>query len=309
MQTLNDGARRSLTVATILLLATACAPDANDRIAAGDRVAGDPANPAAADRPDGVNAPGGFDNDAIARNDAAPGDFDPVAGTDDTDETAADAEELIDEAVTVVDRMQADPDAADLLARARGIFIIPDYAQAGLGVGGEGGEGIALLKRASAGSGVDTDAGADAGVDPAANPDAAAAAAGEWSSPAFFDFGGVTAGAEAGVEIGSVVMLLMSEEAADVFRTGQTAFSIDASAGLTIADFSARAEAAAGTGDIIVWSDTAGAFAGATVGINGVNPDEDETAAFYGADVDPQAILSGELVSDRARPLHDALSG
>jgi lipid-binding SYLF domain-containing protein len=179
--------------------------------------------------------------------------------------------------------MSADPDIAQLLAEARGVFIVPDYVQAGAVIGGEGGEGVALLR---------------SGSEPGS----------EWSSPAFFNIGGVTVGAELGVEAGAMAMLLMSEEAAQVFRNDDSDFSIDASAGLTIVDFSVRAQAEP-TEDVIVWSDTEGAFVGATIGVRNINRDEDEIAAFYGPEASSEDILSGNRTSDRARRLQDALSG
>ena len=282
MHTPFDTTKLSPALAAMLLVASACTQDANDGVAADNDRAGNANEPGLAaagqDRPS-------LDPDRVSIGQDAPARSpdDRSFGRDDQAEAAGDAQELVDEAVTVVNRMQADPEVAELLSQAHGIFIIPDYAQAGFIVGGEGGEGIALLKSMSAGG----NAAADAGV-------VGEAPAGQWSEPAFYDFGGVTAGAEAGVEVGSIAMLLMSEESAELFRTEQTNFSIDASAGLTIVDYSARADAAAGTGDIIIWSDTVGAFAGATIGINGVSRDEEETAA---------------LLSDRAQQLRDALAG
>jgi lipid-binding SYLF domain-containing protein len=203
----------------------------------------------------------------------------------DSADKLADAEEQVNEAVSVVAEMKSDPEVAALLAEARGIFIVPDYAQAGLVVGGQGGEGVALLRN----------------EDPAG---------GEWSAPAFFNLSGVTAGAAGGVEAGSIALLLMTEEAAQPFRNDESNFSLVSSASLTIVDFSARAEGDAEEGDIIIWSDTEGAFAGATVGVRGINRDEDDIEAFYGQGANAREILSGNRDTElRAQPLRDALSG
>jgi len=203
----------------------------------------------------------------------------------DSAETLADAQEQVNEAVEVIDTMKSDPELAALLAEARGIFIVPDYAQAGLVVGGEGGEGVALMRND-------------------------APAGGQWSAPAFFNISGVTAGAAAGVEAGSIALLLMSDAAALPFRNDDSNFSLVSSAGLTIVDFSTKAEGDADMGDIVVWSDTEGAFAGATIGVRGINRDEDEIEAFYGTGANAREILRGNRDSEqRAQPLRDALSG
>jgi lipid-binding SYLF domain-containing protein len=170
-----------------------------------------------------------------------------------------------------------------LLDQAHGVFIIPDYAQAGAIVGGEGGEGVVLLRQ-------DDQAG------------------GQWTAPAFFNFGGATFGAEVGVEAGSIAMLLMSDRAVEAFKTEDNNFSLDASAGLTIVDFSAKAEVSAGKGDVVVWSDTEGAFVGAAIGVSDINRDDDEIEAYYGPGADAEQVLSGSVSRDRAASLRDALS-
>lgn len=210
------------------------------------------------------------------------GDDNRFGAIDDPEEFVEDrqeAEEIVTDAIEVVEQMKRDPELMQLMDRAAGIFIIPDYGQAGFIVGGEGGEGVIMLREG-----------------------------GKWSPPAFFNFGGVTVGAVAGVEAGAVAMLLMSDEATEQFKMQENDFSLDASAGLSIIDWSRKAEASAGRGDIVVWSDTEGAFAGLTIGVSDINQDEDENAAFYGPGVGAAEILSGNVEWSRAEPLRDALT-
>jgi lipid-binding SYLF domain-containing protein len=82
-------------------------------------------------------------------------------------------------------------------------------------------------------------------------------------------------GAQAGGAGGSFAMLLMNERATDAFRN-KNAFALNADAGLTIVDYSADTQASAGRGDAIIWSDTVGLFAGASIGVSGIVRDEDE---------------------------------
>lgn len=194
----------------------------------------------------------------------------------------SDAREQVDEARQVVEQMKSDAEVAGLLEQAQGVFIVPDYAKAAAVVGGQGGEGVALLRTNGA-------------------------TTGEWSAPVFYDFGGASLGANIGVKAGSIAMLLMSEAAADMFRNEDNNWSLDANAGLTIVDYSAATEASAGKGDVIVWSDTEGAFAGADVGISDINRDQEDNTEFYGENVDVRQILSGEASSYRADELRAAL--
>jgi lipid-binding SYLF domain-containing protein len=227
----------------------------------------------------------GLDNDIDDRgfgDDRDFGDDGALADADSGD--LDDAQETVSEAVAVVNQMRLDTELADTLAQAQGVFIVPDYAQAAVIVGGEGGEGVALLRQ---------------GTEPG----------GEWSAPAFYNFGGISVGAEAGVEAGSIAMLLMTEEAVEKFKADGTDFSLDANAGLTIVNWSEKAEGDAGEGDVIVWSDTEGLFAGANIAITGIKHDDDESAAYYGEDVDSQQIFGGNVTDDRSQTLRDALSG
>jgi lipid-binding SYLF domain-containing protein len=74
-------------------------------------------------------------------------------------------------------------------------------------------------------------------------------------------------------------------------------------------DYSSAAEGSLGKGDIVIWSGTRGAFAGADIAITGITRDEEENAAFYEDDVDTEEILAGDASTDRADELRDALSG
>lgn len=63
---------------------------------------------------------------------------------------------------------------------------------------------------------------------------------GKWSGPGFYNFGGVSIGLEAGVSAGRVAMILTDEKALANFSKDNK-FSLNADAGLTIVDYSARA--------------------------------------------------------------------
>ncbi|MBI1188675.1 MAG: hypothetical protein GC206_15305 [Alphaproteobacteria bacterium] len=193
------------------------------------------------------------------------------------DRTAA--QELVDEAVTVVNAMQSDPEVAALMRRAEGIYIVPDFGRAALGIGGEGGAGVMLSHQD-----------------------------GTWTGPAFYDVGGVTAGLEAGISGGRVAFLLMSDQAVQNFKQ-KDSFSLSADAGFTILNYSANAGTSWGKGDVVTWSDTQGVFAGAGVGVSDVKWNAGRNAQYYGSNVMPNSVLAGNVRTERGGHLKDALAG
>ncbi|OGB26123.1 MAG: hypothetical protein A3I66_13675 [Burkholderiales bacterium RIFCSPLOWO2_02_FULL_57_36] len=169
------------------------------------------------------------------------------------------------EATKVVRLMERDPNLKKALQQAQGIFIIPDYGRAALGIGGRGGEGVALMKQG-----------------------------GKWSDPAFYNMGAISAGLQAGAEGGSIAMILTNQKAVDSFKQ-ENNWSLNADAGLTVANWSAKAQAAAGKGDVIVWSNAKGLLGDVALSVSDINFDEDETTAFYGKQVTLQDVFNGKV--------------
>ncbi len=151
------------------------------------------------------------------------------------------AQQLIDEATAEVKKMSADPKLKQLMAKAKGIYLVPEFGRGALIVGGRGGAGVVLAKNN-----------------------------GKWSDPAFYDFGAISIGAQAGGSGGEVAFLLMTDNAVDAFKSGNK-IALNAEAGLSIVDYSASAQASWGKGDIIMWSDTAGLYGGGSVSVSDLN--------------------------------------
>jgi len=181
---------------------------------------------------------------------------------------ATDTNQLVSDAANVVTQMKSDTDLANLMHNAKGLFIVPDYGKGALVVGARGGEGVLLAKNA-----------------------------GGWSDPAFYDIGAVSFGPQVGGSGGPVAMLLMSDKAVDAFK-GQNNFSFNANAGFNIVDYNARAQGSVGKGDVILWSNMQGAFAGASLGVSDIAFNDGDSKAYYNVPtITAEQILSGKVTA------------
>ena len=177
------------------------------------------------------------------------------------------AEKMVQNALIEVRTMEKNPQLKKLMAKAKGIYLVPDFGRGALLVGGRGGAGVVL-----------------AHVD------------GKWTDPVFFDFGSISFGAQAGASGGPVAFLLMSKQAVDKFKSSNK-ISLNAGAGFTIVNFSHNAQASWGKGDIIFWSNTKGAYAGATVSATDINYADGNNKAYYGKQIDPSKVLDGSAAA------------
>lgn len=182
------------------------------------------------------------------------------------------------DATRVARAMSSVPAIADLLGRARGVYIVPVYGRAAAGVGAAGGSGVLMIRRAD----------------------------GQWSNPAFFTMGGISVGLQAGTEGGPIALLLMNQKAVDSFRRRNN-FALGADAGLTIVNYR-RITAVSTAGDVIAWSGGKGLFGNAaTLSINDIRYNQDLMRAHYGKPVTAQQVMLGAVHDPRADPLRNAL--
>lgn len=193
-------------------------------------------------------------------------------------ENAGEAIARVDKAVQVMQQMQADPGMAAQLKRATGVFVVPEYGRGALGVGARGGAGVLLVKRG-----------------------------GTWKDPAFYNLGGVSIGAQAGGEGGPIAFVLNNQKALRSFMKDNN-WSLNASAGLTVVNWSKKAQGSAGRGDVTVWSSAEGLFGGAAVSVTDINFDRDQTAAYYGRQVAARDVLAGKVANPQASSLRQALA-
>jgi SH3 domain-containing YSC84-like protein 1 len=175
------------------------------------------------------------------------------------------AKQMVVDALAEVRTMEKNPKLKNLMAKAKGIYLVPDFGRGALLVGGRGGAGVVL-----------------------------AHVNGKWTNPVFFDFGSISFGAQAGASGGPVAFLLMSKQAVDKFKSSNKV-SLNAGAGFTIVNFSNNAQASWGKGDIVFWSNTKGAYAGATVSATDINYADGNNKSYYGKQIDPSKVLNGNV--------------
>jgi len=185
-------------------------------------------------------------------------------------EAARNARNQVSAATGVVRNMERDTPVAALLADAAGVFIVPRYTRAALGIGARGGEGVLLARNGGA-----------------------------WSDPVFFNLAGVSVGAQAGIEGGEMALILRTPRALERFRN-ENNWSLNADAGLTIVNWSRAAEASARAGDVVVWSARQGLFGELAVSVTDIHFDRDENAAFYGRPIATQDVLTGRVSAAQA---------
>ena len=192
-------------------------------------------------------------------------------------EDSEDAVKHVNKSMEVVRMMNKDPKLKALLAQSKGVLIVPDYGRAALGVGAQGGAGTLMVHKN-----------------------------GKWTGPGFYNMGGVSIGLQAGVSAGQIALVLMNDKAVNSFGQNNK-FSLNADAGLTIVNWSQRAHGTSSRGDVVVYSETEGAFANLSFSVTDMNFDEEETQAYYGKPVTPQMVTGGTVTNAKAKSLAMAL--
>lgn len=196
------------------------------------------------------------------------------------DGALADARQQVREAVRVVREMKSDPELAQALRRAHGVFILPSYGRAAAGLGVQGGKGVLVTRDGE-----------------------------RFGDPVFYRMAGISVGPQAGIAAGDLAFLLMTERAVQEFRSRRN-LSLSADGTLTLGTWSGRGHAAAGKlQDVVAWSGTQGAYAGLSVGVHGIRVDADANHAYYGRKATPLQILAGRVHNPHRNLLGAVLGG
>lgn len=193
-------------------------------------------------------------------------------------QSEAAAQRRLADAARVARTMSSIPAIADLFARVRGVYIVPAYGRAAIGIGAAGGSGVLITRRAD----------------------------GRWGNPAFFTMGGISLGLQAGAEGGPIALLLMNQKAVDSFRKRDN-FALGTDAGLTVVNYS-RMAGASTAGDVLAWSGGKGLFGNAaTLSVNDIRYNQELMQAHYGKPVPVQQVIDGSAPDPRADDLRTAL--
>lgn len=165
--------------------------------------------------------------------------------------------------------------AEQLIRKAKAIFIVPKLVKGGFFVGGEGGNGVLMVKHR-----------------------------GGWSDPGFYAIGAASFGLQAGLEQSEVIMLIMTQKGVDGILHDQ--FKIGAQAGISVVTLGSGVEGAIGGAslpDVVVWSSSTGLYGGLTVDGSIIKSEPNMDSEYYGRPVTPRDVLFGTVNSPRAAPL------
>jgi SH3 domain-containing YSC84-like protein 1 len=197
------------------------------------------------------------------------------------------AVDLVNQATETVQRFKAMPDLktfADYMPTARGIVILPSVIKAGFMIGGEGGNGVMLVK----------------------NND------GSWSQPAFYVLIAGSLGFQAGIQDTEVVLVLRSDNAVTAILEHQGKLGADA--GITVGAIGQGAEVSTTTNigvDVLAFANSnIGLFGGAALEGAVLARRVDLNEAYYGKGATPRGILyQGQGTNPQADGLRAALTG
>lgn len=179
---------------------------------------------------------------------------------------------VVEDARATVDELLADPDFSNLhglLARARGVVIVPQLYKAGFIIGGEAGRAVILARDPNSGA---------------------------WSHPAFMDMASASIGLQIGAAETQLVLVIMTDAGMEAMLSDKIEVGADAS--VAAGPIGAAAKAATTSTefneDIYAYGTSQGLFAGISVEGAILIPDEDANHSYYGEPVTTREILQGD---------------
>jgi lipid-binding SYLF domain-containing protein len=203
---------------------------------------------------------------------------------------AADMDQRIHDATKILEKRQgsADPIPAEILQNAKGIAICT-VVKGGIGIGGQGGEGIVLVRH------IDPNGGAPV-----------------WRAPSAFNISGGSIGLQLGISSISYIIVLNSQPAIGQF-VGSGKLKLDATAtGTAGNDTGVESESTRNLErrEVLVYRDSGGIFGGATLGGSSVEVKDEINQQAYGEHTHIRQILEGKVpLPDTAHRLYDMLDG
>jgi lipid-binding SYLF domain-containing protein len=181
-------------------------------------------------------------------------------------------------------RDKAFGNARQLLRTCRAIMIVPQLLKGGFIVGGEGGQGVIMVRTRNGGFG----------------------------QPAFYVIGSASFGLQIGAEAAEMVLFVMTDKGLNGILTDN--FKIGAQAGISVVTLGSNVEGALGgptPPDIVAWSSASGLYGGLTIDGSVIRGEPNKDSRFYGRKMTSREVLFGDIRSARTQGLRreiDALA-
>ena len=205
-----------------------------------------------------------------------------LAGCATTPDTRSGTQTELRMAQTTLQDFRSDPDMTwfrDHVRDARAVIIAPNITRAGFVFGGSGGEAVVFSRD---------------------RPGA------PWVGPAFYNMGAGSVGFQFGVDVSQVVVLAMTERAANALLSPK--FTLGGDASIAVGPVGAGA-ATSVTTDFVSFARSKGLYAGVSLGGAVIAPDNDANAAYYGRPSTPVDILvRRNVTSPDGRPISQMLA-
>jgi lipid-binding SYLF domain-containing protein len=192
---------------------------------------------------------------------------------------AADLEQRIYHATRILEQRQgsADPIPTEILQNAKGVAICT-ILKGGIGIGGQGGEGIIMVHHADP-SGTQT-----------------------WRAPSAFNISGASIGAQLGFSTTKYIIILNTENAVGQFvNTGKVKW--DATAAGTAGDDTVVESQSTRNLEqhaVLIYRDSGGIFGGATLGGSSIEVKDEINQEYYGPHIYIRDILEGRVTPPRS---------
>lgn len=202
---------------------------------------------------------------------------------------AANLEERIYNATHILEQRQgsANPIPTEILQNARGVAICT-ILKGGIGIGGQGGEGIVIVHHLDS------------------------AGTRSWRAPAAFNISGASVGAQLGFSTTKYIIVLNTESAVGQF-VGHGKVKWDATAAGTAGnDNGVESQSTRNLEQhaVIIYRDSGGIFGGATLGGSSIEVQNQINQEYYGPHIYIRDILEGRVkVPGAADRLYELLNG
>lgn len=154
---------------------------------------------------------------------------------------------------------------SQLMQKAEGIVIIPNLVKAGLGIGGQRGKGVALVRKSD----------------------------GTWSDPLFIKLTGGSIGFQAGVQ--AIDLVLVFTKGSTLVNIGNGEFTLGGDISVAAGPVGRSTSANTDTkldAEVYSYSRTKGLFAGLTLNGSKLSPDDEANSAYYSSGIKASTVFN-----------------